>query len=184
VIASDKSLKVYSDGTVEGGEWFKITGNTKTKIENPNPPTEKTNKKVFVRMHDLGSWTQVNRNGMGAGPRAYQEQITGRRFNGNLIEEYEIDGVKFDGYNASEDVLLDAKGDYSIRTQPWGEANVEQGFLDEAQRQLNVAQGTKIEWHFAFEDDASYCIELFENNNIEGIDIIYTRPNFTYNRRF
>jgi len=62
VIASDESLKVYSDGTVKGGTWWEITGNTKTKVDNPNPPNKGiTDEARFVKLGNF-EWGTIFKN--------------------------------------------------------------------------------------------------------------------------
>lgn len=48
VIASNAPVKLYHDGTVEGGQWYKVTGNQVAPIKNPTQPTDETDTDRFV----------------------------------------------------------------------------------------------------------------------------------------
>lgn len=117
-----------------------------------------------------GTWTPVNES-MSDFSRAYQEQITGQ-----TGQAYVVDGVKFDG--VTDTSYLDAKGLYtnfvngSGEFEPWWQGSGD--FIDQAQRQLNVANGYPIEWHFAEEGAANATQSLFNQNGINGIQVIHT----------
>jgi hypothetical protein len=118
----------------------------------------------------LGNWQRVNES-MSARARAYQQQITG--FSG---QAYFVDNVKFDGIENG--VLVDAKGpgyanfvkNGQFRVWFRGAANV----VDQAERQLRVANGVPIRWSFAEADAVTAIRNLFADRGITGIDIIYT----------
>ncbi len=103
---------------------------------------------------------------------AYQSRITGL---GNNVG-YVVDGVKFDGF--ANGALLDAKGPgYATfvkggQFQPWW--NGADSLVAQAQRQLQVAGGTPIQWHFAEEAAANATQNLFQTHGISGIQIIHT----------
>jgi len=63
IVASDESVKVFDDGTVESGQWFEIAGTSKKEIPNPTPPTTSTNKQKFVRMGYSNSISDVIHDG-------------------------------------------------------------------------------------------------------------------------
>ncbi len=110
---------------------------------------------------------------------AYQEQVTGappgteykvplaRRASGN---------VDFDGYDPERNVLLDAK-DYN-NWPPEGPPKLRQmainKLLKEAKDQVNAADGTPIEWHVPTEAKASELSDIFDNEGIEGIQVVTT----------
>jgi len=104
----------------------------------------------------------------------YQSQISGRLPDVG----YQVDGVNFDGYDLIRGVLLDAKGpgyagfvkDGKFRDWFRGQDSL----IDQAQRQLNAANGHRIEWHIAEEDALPAFRRLFRENNISGINLIHT----------
>jgi RHS repeat-associated protein len=104
----------------------------------------------------------------------YQSKITGTLPDVGYI----VDGVKFDGFNGARAVLLDAKGaGYAFAVKngqflPWYKGADK--LVSQAQRQVGVAGGTPIEWHFAEETAASATRNLLRSRGIEGISIIYT----------
>lgn len=104
---------------------------------------------------------------------AYQEQITGCAC-GNV---YDVDGVAFDGFRNGG--LLDAKGpgygtfvgkDGNFR--PWYRGA--DSLADQARRQLAAANGTPITWHVAEENAAGAMRNLFANEGISGINVVWT----------
>ncbi|MBR1461184.1 hypothetical protein IJ596_06090 [bacterium] len=117
-----------------------------------------------------GCWTKVNES-MSDFSRAYQEQITGR-----VNEVWIQNGVKFDGMDAG--VLLDAKGKYSqFINKDTGEFfdwfKGKDYLLQEAQRQIVASEGATIKWFFAEEDTLSVVKDLFIDNNITQIELIF-----------
>ena len=112
-------------------------------------------------------------------PRAagYQRQITGV----DPEEAYFVNGVKFDGYDAKSNTLLDAKGpgyatfvDESGSFKSWWQGSA--GLVDQAQRQLAVSNGTPIVWHVAEPEALNAMQNLFNANNIRGITLVSTPP--------
>lgn len=85
-------------------------------------------------------------------------------------------GVKFGGF--ANGVLLDAKGlgyarfvkDGQFRSW-WRGAG---GFVEQAQRQLQAAGGTPIQWHFAEKAAANATRGLFQSRGIGGVEVIFT----------
>lgn len=106
---------------------------------------------------------------------AYQEQITGAQRG----IEYDValigakgEKVRFDGYDASRKVLLDAKdwkGFPPKDTVFWTE-NV----LKEAKSQLEAAKGVPIEWHFSTQSGRDAVLGLFRDRDITGITLVVT----------
>ncbi|RKH42139.1 hypothetical protein D7X12_16515 [Corallococcus sicarius] len=107
--------------------------------------------------------------------RRYQAQIT--QAPEGLV--YEIDDVKFDGFN--ERLLLEAKGpgyekflDQAVEQGGWFE-----GFSDmvrQARRQQQVARGFPMEWHFAERRVADYVRALFRRNGLGRVQVLFTPP--------
>ncbi|RKH55124.1 Tox-REase-5 domain-containing protein [Corallococcus llansteffanensis] len=109
---------------------------------------------------------------------------TARRYQAQITHEpegfvYEIDDVKFDGFN--EEALLEAKGpgyekflDQAVEQGGWFE-----GFSDmvrQARRQLRVARGFPMEWHFAEQKVADYMRALFKRNGLGRVPVLFTPP--------
>lgn len=119
-----------------------------------------------------GVWDTENES-MSEMAQEYQSQVTGAEPG----QVYRVEDVKFDGY--SNGTLLEAKGPgYAKFVQadgtfkPWfqGASNM----LDQAERQLAVAKGMPIEWHVAEQPAAEAITNLFAENGITGIKVIWT----------
>ncbi|RKH12389.1 hypothetical protein D7V97_08730 [Corallococcus sp. CA053C] len=125
-----------------------------------------------------GKWVQVNES-MSERARAYQAQVTGTPEG----QAYRVEGVgeraDFDGFDAAEPLLLDAKG-------PGYEKFLDgvQGFkryfrgdirvLEQARRQLRCAKGIPVRWIVAEERFAGMLRKMFVR---ESIDIeVVLRP--------
>jgi hypothetical protein len=119
-----------------------------------------------------GVWTAENES-MSSRARDYQERVTGASRN----TVYEVNGVKFDGYQGG--TLIDAKGpgyDRFLESngafKPWfSGAN---GLVNDANRQLAAANGVPIQWRVAEERTANAIRDLFAANGVNGIDVVYT----------
>jgi hypothetical protein len=111
---------------------------------------------------------------MSARAAAYQEQITGE----DVGLAYRIGNVKFDGY--SNGVLQDAKGEGYAWAVKNGEfiPNYEaaQGIVEAAERQVAAANGTPITWSVAEEPVVGAIDNLFADNGIAGINVVYVPP--------
>jgi len=120
-----------------------------------------------------GQWIAKNE-AMSARAAAYQLQITGVA-RGTV---YDVGGVAFDGY--IDGMLIDAKGPgyaWAVKNgefQSW--FGGQQGLIDQATRQLNVAGETPITWFVAEPEAATAMENLFANNGITGITIVHTPP--------
>lgn len=106
--------------------------------------------------------------------RAYQKQITGQEG-----MAWVQNGVKFDGMK--DGVLLDAKGKYAQFINPntgefYGWFTGKQDLLDEAARQIKASEGAKIQWYFAEEEALDVVQDLFMNNGITEIELIFKAP--------
>lgn len=117
-----------------------------------------------------GKWEKVNES-MSQESWAYQTQITG-----HSNEAFVQNGVKFDG--VIDGKLVDAKCKYSQfvdkstgKFYSWFNGSKE--LVDEANRQLIAANGAQIQWYFA-EQESLYAVEnLFLENGISGIELIF-----------
>ncbi|WP_229908177.1 Tox-REase-5 domain-containing protein [Comamonas sp. JC664] len=108
--------------------------------------------------------------------RRYQEQITGH----SADEAYWVGGVKFDGY--TKGVLLEAKGPGyanffdAFDPKRWFRNSGAKALVEQADRQFRAANGVKIRWHVAEERAASAIRKLLRDNEIEGIEVVFTPP--------
>ncbi|MDI9866327.1 RHS repeat-associated core domain-containing protein [Flectobacillus sp. DC10W] len=118
-----------------------------------------------------GSWVTTNES-MSVAASEYQTLITGKAADKSFM----LNGVKFDG--VVKGVLVDAKSGYSNFVnkstgafQSWFKgAN---GLVEQAERQLGAANGTKIQWYFQNEGVMKATQQLFKDNGIKGIELIY-----------
>lgn len=117
-----------------------------------------------------GQWTAVNES-MSDRARTYQEQVTGRSG-----EAYVVGGVKFDG--AVPGAYIDAKSAYAQFVDKKGKfADWWQGadsLVAQASRQVAVARGTEVQWHFAEQAAAQAAQRLLNQNAITGVRVIHT----------
>jgi len=117
--------------------------------------------------------------------RAYQSQVTGASPN-TVYRVYTADPavpsgqVDFDGY--ANGYLIDAKGPGYAgfvgndgRFEPFFQGQY--GFLDDARRQLAAAGDTPIVWYVAEEQAADAIANLFFDNGITGITVVFEPPN-------
>ena len=87
--------------------------------------------------------------------------------------------VYFDDCRLTDATMIDAKGTGYLdmlnkeSKYPW--AGVEEGMLDQAERQLQAARTRAIEWHFAEKEVADRVRKLFSDNDV-NITVIYTPP--------
>jgi len=123
-----------------------------------------------------GQWRPAKES-MSSRARAYQEQISGH----SADEAYWVGSVRFDGFK--DGVLLDAKGPgYAnkffddFEPKSWFKHSGARALVEQAQRQLGVARrtGTPIRWHIAEEKTLEALRRLFQDNNVFGIEMIYT----------
>ncbi|WP_230979448.1 Tox-REase-5 domain-containing protein [Steroidobacter gossypii] len=128
-----------------------------------------------------GTWSSITRPDNDA--YRYQERITGAPRG----VEYNVNGVNFDGYDATRNALLDAKhwtqecplGD-RCRYEPLKRAMADR-LLEEARRQLDAIRGhdTRIEWRVVDEEMAVRIGEILDRgipdiDDRRGITVIYT----------
>ena len=104
----------------------------------------------------------------------YQSDISG-----HLSEySYVANGVKYDSFDDLAGKLIDAKGPgYANfvkdgQFQPWFSGADD--LVMQAQRQLQAAEGTPIQWFFAEETAADATKYLLQSRGITGVEIIYS----------
>ena len=144
----------------------------------------KPNKKGFVRIggwNDSGNsntydgkWIDVNEH-MSDRARSYQTQITGHDG-----QAWYQGGVKFDGIK--DGTLIETKSYYSqfvnnTTGEFYGWFSGADGFVDQANRQIQASGGMPIYWYFAEESTMNATQSLFEANNITGIEFRYIPVN-------
>ena len=66
--------------------------------------------------------------------------------------------------------FVDASGNF----KPW--YNGADSLVSQAERQLEAAAGTPVTWHVAEQEAATAIENLFAENGITGINIIFTPP--------
>jgi Restriction endonuclease fold toxin 5 len=120
-----------------------------------------------------GRWEDASES-MSEASRKYQAQVTGAP----VGKVYKVQGVKFDGFKTG--VLLETKGpgyakflkDGSFRSWFRGA----DGMLEQAKRQFKAAKGTPIQWHFAESEVADAVRDMFRNEGLGAIKVVYTPP--------
>lgn len=117
-----------------------------------------------------GKWTAINR--PDTAPYRFEKQVTGAP----KSIEYEVGGVKFDGYDASRNVLLDAKNytadNVLVKNEPlFLVTKMKQEAISEARRQLGVTKPpVTVEWHVSNKVAADVLAKLFAGSNIPDKD--------------
>ncbi|WP_306799602.1 Tox-REase-5 domain-containing protein [Corallococcus sp. AS-1-6] len=120
-----------------------------------------------------GRWETASES-MSEASRKYQAQVT----EAPTGKVYKVQEVKFDGFKMG--VLLETKGpgysrflkDGSFRTWFRGA----DGMLEQAKRQFKAAKGTPIQWHFAEREVADAVRDLFRNEGLGTIKVVFTPP--------
>lgn len=128
----------------------------------------------------LGRWSDIARSANSEAAEAayrYQQQITGAPRMGNLIREYVVNTVAFDGYDSVRDVLIDAKHFTEIcplaDCKPeFLQGKVAQSLVDQARRQIdaieNLSPITPIEWHVANREMAAKIASILNRDLGQG----------------
>jgi hypothetical protein len=84
--------------------------------------------------------------------------------------------VDFDGFK--DGVLLEVKGPgYRQLLERMGGRRWFQGvdeMLEQARRQIDAANDTPIQWHFAEREVADFMRELFQKRNLGRIKVVHT----------
>ncbi|SKJ75580.1 transmembrane protein [Mycobacteroides abscessus subsp. abscessus] len=151
------------------------------------PPS--TPEATWTKGDTTPGWEHMNR-----GPdkpwMPYQEQITGieRTPDGRIPEYVLIDPdtgapVRMDSgpiMRGDQEVFLDAKREYEpLFKYPDKDftANIREGLVDEAQRQLNaLPDGALLEWHVANPQSAAIMRDLLESRGLLDVRVVYTPP--------
>ncbi len=117
-----------------------------------------------------GVWEMTNES-MSEASRNYQRFITGAE--DGMV--YKVNGVKFDGYK--DGVLIEAKGNYfnfvnknSGEFYKWFDGK--KSLVNQANRQISVANGITIKWYFNDEISMNAVRYLFEKESVKGIEFI------------
>ena len=153
---------------------------------NCNIPTKKSPSGYKIGESDGGSgaWAEIKRPDTPA--YKYQEQITGAPRG----VEYDVKGVKFDGYDAEHGVLLDAKNygknnplingapDVVVTGFLYGKGGTKAlpkgGIIKEAQDQLKAAGNTKVVWHIATPEAAIAVKKALKEHGLDKIEVVVT----------
>ena len=117
-----------------------------------------------------GSWI-TTKESMSKAAASYQTAITGQA----ASESFLLNGVKFDG--VVKGVLVDAKSGYgSFINKATGGFHTwfkgAKSLINQAERQIEAANGTKIQWFFENKAAMDATKKLFEKEGIKGIELI------------
>ncbi len=120
-----------------------------------------------------GRWEDASES-MSEASRKYQAQVTGAA----VGKVYVVQGVRFDGFKLG--VLLETKGPGYARFLKDGSFRAwfrgADGMLEQARKQFSAAKGTPIQWHFAEREVADAVRDLFRNEGLGPIKVVYTPP--------
>lgn len=176
-----KPIKVYNFSVAKTPNYF--VGNSglwahNAKCALPMPykaPKSPSGYKVGASDGGNGKFVEINRPDSPA--FQYEKQVTGNPKN----IEYEVSGKKFDGYDSSRKVLLDAKDytkDNPIVTgqPPFLAEKFRADALVDAKDQVAKAGGTKVEWHVSSKEAAAELEKLFTSDpSLKGnISVLWT----------
>ena len=126
-----------------------------------------------------GKWVQVTES-MSERARAYQAQVTGTPEG----QAYRVEGVgeraDFDGLNAMERLLLEAKGPgyakffgADLTAKPFFQGA--EKLVEQAQRQVRVARGMRVRWVVAEEEFAAALRSLFKRRGV-SVEVLHVPP--------
>lgn len=164
-----------------GGEGLWVH-NAKCDLPPPyRAPPSPSGYKIGASDGGAGNWVDINRGAGDPKPwELFETQVTGAPKN----VEYEVKGVKFDGFDPKRKVLLDAKNytpdnPLSKGGPPFLLEQMRKGALKEAHAQRAAAgTGKPIEWHVSDKKAADELRNLFANDpklKSDGmISVIYT----------
>ena len=143
------------------------------------PPKGRTPKKASYEIGASdggpGQWAKVNEN-LTPEEAAYQQKATGapKGTAYNVPDPEAPTGfTKFDGYEPETNTLIDAK--------LWNDWPIEKKFstdsvMEQVERQLRSARGTKIVWRVPSSEKASQLEAIFQKNDISIIAIEVLNP--------
>ncbi|ATB35398.1 hypothetical protein CYFUS_000811 [Cystobacter fuscus] len=127
-----------------------------------------------------GQWVE-DTSSMSEQARDYQAQVTGapKRWAYEVCRGTEC--VDYDGYDPTTGTLLEAK---ALEYEKWWDEALKvrwkykgaQGLIDQARRQSRLAGGLRVRWHVAEPRMVAILKKLFQENNIEGIEVVHTSP--------
>jgi hypothetical protein len=127
-----------------------------------------------------GEWVKVDEH-MSDGARAFQSQKTGAPSGYAYRVKKGDEEVDFDGFEPTEQVLLEVKGPnlakfFGETLEPQGFFKGARKFIEQAQRQVLVAQGTRVRWVVAEKKFADALRKLFRENDLEEIEVLHSQP--------
>lgn len=178
-LAVDKPLRVYNF-TVSTTHNYFVGGdgiwahNAKCVLPMPyKAPKSPSNYALGATDGGPGKWMEIGR--PPTSPYKFEKQVTGAP----PSIEYEVNGVKFDGYDTKTGKLLDAKN--YTETNIYAQDNPDPRFfeimrnntLKEAQRQIAAANGVPIEWHVSNQKSVNELRKIFQEADLD-IQVIYT----------
>ncbi|WNG41334.1 hypothetical protein F0U60_52530 [Archangium minus] len=127
-----------------------------------------------------GQWVEDN-SSMSEQARDYQAQISGapKRWAYRVCRDG--DCVNYDGYDPKTGTLLEAK---ARGYQKWFDEDLNPRFkyegldsmIEQAERQLRVADGVPILWHVAEPRMVAVLRKYFDANGFQAIEVVYTQP--------
>jgi hypothetical protein len=127
-----------------------------------------------------GQWVE-DTSAMSEQSRAYQAQVTGapKRWAYKVCRDGRC--VEYDGYDPKDGVLLEAKG---VGYDQWFTADLKPKFNfqglksleTQARTQARMAGGLRVRWHVAEPRMVPILKRLFEQWEIEGIEVVHTPP--------
>jgi hypothetical protein len=125
-----------------------------------------------------GKWIR-KAEGMKPRARKYQSQVSGAPE--GWVYRVERAGEKYDFDGFKDGHLIDGKGrNYdnkildTLEPQSWFKETGAQELLDNADRQLRIANGTPIRWHVAESKAAQAMHLLLERNGFDAIEVLHT----------
>ncbi len=125
-----------------------------------------------------GQWVPKNER-MSDRSRRFQHKVT--KAPAGWVYRVLRDGEKADFDGFGEGVLLETKGQgydkhFDANLEPKSYFKGAQRLAKQAARQLRVANGVPIRWHVAEPRMVDILRMLFQEENITGIDVVYTPP--------
>jgi hypothetical protein len=141
----------------------------------PKPPLQQASQLLGKTQGGPGVWKNAPARTKGM---EYQEQISGVTRGLEYAMPSKAPGrgdVLFDGCDAQRRVLLDAKdwqGYPPAKASFW-----KPGTVNEARRQIKAADSMPIEWHFSTQESFTAVKNLFKDNEISEIKLIFTPKN-------
>ncbi|HYO59438.1 Tox-REase-5 domain-containing protein [Archangium sp.] len=127
-----------------------------------------------------GQWVPKNER-MSARSRNFQHKVTKAPAGWVYRVWRNGEKVDFDGFDFDKGILLEIKGlgydkhfDTALKAKRYFKGA--KRLVNQARRQLKVANGVPIRWHVAEPRMVAILKRLFREADIEGIDVVYTQP--------